>query len=302
MANKSIETVVVAVSDQTVSACSAAVAGALSTVILYPLETIKTRMQAMKGGDKKEKPSMAQVFEQVKKDGGLAALYSGVYVKALQSSITKSMYFYIFAMMGGGSFKTVFAELFTGYMAELVSLPLMMPLEVVGNKMIVSKKSVTPQKVISDIVAESGVAGFYSGLGANVVNAIQPAIHFGIFEQIKKSILNDKKTQLGFLESFVYGGVARAISTMIFFPTIRAKVIAGTDPDSKHLSPMEIIMGEVKKAGVVGLYNGVQPELIRGVLSTALTMAIKERVADGVKNFLPLVLALFLSRQKAVKK
>eukprot|EP00040_Diaphanoeca_grandis_P013800 m.69676 g.69676 ORF g.69676 m.69676 type:complete len:306 (-) comp24126_c0_seq1:185-1102(-) len=297
-----VEDVAVEVSNRTVSACSAAIAGAMSTAILHPLDTVKTRMQSMKSGGKangEKPPTMTQVFNQLRREGGLAAVYAGVYVKALQSSMTKSMYFYVFSFLGGGTFKSVFTELFMGYMAELMSLPLMMPLETVGNKMICSKTAVSPTQVISNVFKSDGVMGFYNGFNANIINAVQPAIHFGLFEQIKKSVLVGGKTELGFLESFAYGGVARAISTLIFYPTIRAKVIAQANPGTK-LSPMEIISAELKNQGVVGLYVGVQPELIRGVLSTALTMAIKERVTNGVQAYLPLLLALFYSKRKKV--
>ena len=127
-------------------------------------------------------------------------------------------------------------------------------------------------------------------MGAYMGVSLQPAIHFGIFEEIKKRLLGGRK-ELTFMESFVYAGFARAVSTMLIYPYIRAKVLCQTG-SGKARSSMEVIGEELKENGVVGLYAGIAPELIRGVMSTV-------RPTPPASSLSLIFLALSLSRARS---
>eukprot|EP00041_Stephanoeca_diplocostata_P032681 m.1055110 g.1055110 ORF g.1055110 m.1055110 type:complete len:171 (+) comp24192_c1_seq15:1294-1806(+) len=58
----------------------------------------------------------------------------------------------------------------------------------------------TPTEAFRDLVDEHGIMGVYSGFTASLFAAIKPAIHFGIFEQIKKTVLQGARKELGFVE------------------------------------------------------------------------------------------------------
>lgn len=272
-------------SEAAVAMISAGIGGAVSTIALHPLDTVKTKMQGTKTEPGGKKPTIKGVLNQIIKEGGMAAVYTGVGIKTAQATITKSMYFYIFAALGGGKFSTVAGELAAGYCSELLNLPAAMPLETVANRMMVANGKLTPSQVVKQLIKEKGLFGFYSGLGANIIVAVQPAIHFGLYEQIRKSVAKGRTT-LSFMESFVYGGLARAISTSFIYPYIRAKVIAQTDPEARNLTPIQILRKEYKERGMAGVFAGIEPEIIRGVLSTALMMAVKEKIADTTRSFL----------------
>eukprot|EP00041_Stephanoeca_diplocostata_P032689 m.1055465 g.1055465 ORF g.1055465 m.1055465 type:complete len:219 (+) comp24192_c1_seq37:1294-1950(+) len=111
----------------------------------------------------------------------------------------------------------------------------------------------TPTEAFRDLVDEHGIMGVYSGFTASLFAAIKPAIHFGIFEQIKKTVLQGARKELGFVESFLYGAIARAISTVVTYPFVRAKVIAQTSKDPTRASMLAIIQEEVAQGGVTGL-------------------------------------------------
>jgi hypothetical protein len=59
--------------------------------------------------------------------------------------------------------------------------------------------------------------GLYSGFFASALGSVKAAIHFSIFEEIKKGRLATKggASELGFFESFFLGAVARAFSTIV---------------------------------------------------------------------------------------
>ena len=73
-------------------------------------------MQGTKIGPGEPKPTIRGVLDQIIKEGGLGAVYTGVGIKTAQATITKSMYFYIFAALGGGKFSTIAGELAAGWL------------------------------------------------------------------------------------------------------------------------------------------------------------------------------------------
>jgi len=85
---------------------------------------------------------------------------------------------------------------------------------------------------MSQIYQESGgLAGFYKGLGAQVVLCLKPAIQFTVFDQIKGIYLKQRAasgintTVLTAFQAFVLGAIARAIATFVVFPYTRCKMI-----------------------------------------------------------------------------
>lgn len=95
-------------------------------------------------------------------------------------------------------------------------------------------------------------------------------------------VLKEGKVTLSTMEGFVYGAIARAISTIIMYPFLLAKTLMqastkeGEDDAPKTM--MECFSKLIKKEGIMGLYKGVQSELLRGVISSAVTMMMKERI------------------------
>mmetsp|Transcript_65216 Transcript_65216/g.147083 ORF Transcript_65216/g.147083 Transcript_65216/m.147083 type:complete len:194 (+) Transcript_65216:527-1108(+) len=152
------------------------------------------------------------------------------------------------------------------------------------------------------IYRSQGVGGFYRGLAAYVVLCLKPAIQYAVFEQLKRSLLGRRrqaaeaqgaaKTALSAAEAFLLGALARAVSTLVVYPYIRAKVLAQAQTKaSSNLeeaggaaktppSISETLGGIVADEGPVGLYRGVQPELARGMLSSAVMLMVKERIHE----------------------
>lgn len=42
-------------------------------------------------------------------------------------------------------------------------------------------------------------------------------------------------------------------------------------------SPLEIAEGVIRRDGVAGLYQGLQAQLLKGIISQGLTLSIKQR-------------------------
>lgn len=122
--------------------------------------------------------------------------------------------------------------------------------------------------------------------------------------------------QLSAGEAFLLGMVSRTIATLAVFPFVRAKVqmqsltrsqahqrsngAASSTDASSQSTPSPTVSGVKSSApsiwgllaenytngGLKALYQGLGPELTRGVLSAALMMMVKERINGRVKKML----------------
>jgi adenine nucleotide transporter 17 len=173
-----------------------------------------------------------------------------------------------------------FANLVVGYISEWSHLPFSMPIETI---MVRLQKGATggPGTVAKEILDESGISGFYPGIYTQIVWALKPAIEYAVFEQIKRMLLKGRTANamvLGAFEAFFYGGVARAVATIITFPGNRAKMIMQGLKNSKDTTFAIELQKVIDEDGIAGLYNGIGPEIGRGVFSSAIKMMVKERI------------------------
>jgi hypothetical protein len=131
----------------------------------------------------------------------------------------------------------------------------------------------------------------YKGIQAYTVLCLKPAIQYTVFEQIKQRLLKGtRRTSLHAGESFVLGMVARTISTIFVFPYVRAKVLLQTTnattttntTSSNDSSILSFLLKLHQQQGFSALFQGLGPELTRGVLSSALMLMIKEQIASLV--------------------
>jgi hypothetical protein len=130
---------------------------------------------------------------------------------------------------------------------------------------------------------------------------LKPAIQYTVFEQVKTAWVAKRSVKaLSAAEAFLLGMLARAIATVAVFPFLRAKVLmqtrndnastadnasttanASTTSKTKH-SLLDLLLQIYQTQGVKGLYQGLGPELTRGVFSAALMLMIKEQIAVAV--------------------
>jgi adenine nucleotide transporter 17 len=292
-------------SESLLQAASAATGGMAATVLLFPLETIKTRLQAERSRcAASHPPGTLETGSRIVAEGGVIALFSGVLPATIQAALEKSIYFYAYTLLKEaheaalGPVKTL-GNLAVGYLADWVHLPVTLPIDRVVKSMQTSGGNAGVLTVAKAINRDQGIAGFYKGLVAYFILCGRPAIQFTVFEQLRAVVLaaraggKKRPKALSALEAFVLGALARCLATLVVYPFIRAKVMAqaarssppaaaepGDDkvPPSSPPTMMESMAAVYREEGVAGLYRGVHPELLRGTLSSGVLLMIKERV------------------------
>ncbi len=83
--------------------------------------------------------------------------------------------------------------------------------------------------VVSTVLKEDGVAGFFRGFRASVLLCINPAINYTVFEQLKKRLLTSTGARsLTTFQAFVLGAIGKIVATLCTYPWVRAKVLLQT--------------------------------------------------------------------------
>jgi adenine nucleotide transporter 17 len=291
---------------------SASIGGAVSASILYPLEVLKTRIQA-DGDDEedetKEPLGMVDYAKRLYEKEGLQVFYNGIETSAFQSSIEKAFYFFAYTTLKNvhGTIKALLGSpsnnnspmsasmnLLLGCLAEWAHLPVTMPIDCLTTAIQTSQK----QNAFALMLTILKEGNMYNGIQAYYVLCFKPALQYTVFEQVKTVLLRSRtQKRLSAAESFALGMVARTVATVAVFPFVRAKVVMQTrnkkattaDNEGNSKPPVGVmkILGDVYESdGIPGLYQGLGPELTRGVFSAALMLMIKEQLNGGLKTLL----------------
>jgi hypothetical protein len=284
---------------------AAALAGAISATALYPLEIVKTNLVAKDDSSEEDKDEsddkngMIATAQTLYKEGGVARFFRGVQFSALQSSIEKALYFFSYTCLkqvhstfSGGATMSTLTNLILGYAAEWSHLPITLPIDSITTAIQTSSKGDGAFQVLMAMLSSKNQK-YYNAISAYYLLCFKPALQYTIYEQVKTVWLRSKSRQaLTAIEAFALGMVARTVATILVFPFLRAKVLLQTQ-GSQHNKTIEdttpktttsILNEQWNRAGLAGLYQGLSPELTRGVLSAALMLMIKERIAEKVQH------------------
>jgi len=187
------------------------------------------------------------------------------------------------------------SNLVLGCFAEWAHLPVTLPIDCVTTAIQTDDKNRGAFVLIGSILSEKGIGGFYKGIEAYTVLCLKPAIQYTVYEQVKSIVLAGRRAaasgraavedSLTAAEAFFLGMFARIVATMLTYPYLRAKVMLQSTYGNAKVKPTipQMIGEQISHGGLTALYQGIGPELTRGVFSAALMMMVKERIGVVVK-------------------
>ncbi|XP_054551408.1 S-adenosylmethionine mitochondrial carrier protein isoform X2 [Talpa occidentalis] len=161
----------------TTSLVAGGVAGVSVDLILFPLDTIKTRLQSPQGFNKA---------------GGFRGIYAGVPSTAIGSFPNAAAFFityeYVkcFLHTDSSSYLMPVKHMLAACAGEVVACLIRVPSEVVKQRAQVSASSRT-FKIFSNILYEEGIQGLYRGYKSTVLREIPfSLVQFPLWESLKK--------------------------------------------------------------------------------------------------------------------
>ncbi|KAE8728480.1 Peroxisomal adenine nucleotide carrier 1 [Hibiscus syriacus] len=147
-------------------------------------------------------------------------------------------------------------------------------------------------------LTEGSLSDAFDGLSISLLLTSNPAIQYTVFDQLKQRLLDQKTKKpdhgsspvvLSAFTAFLLGAISKSIATVIIYPAIRCKVmIQAADPDddgnnkTKRPRPnsrktVPGVIGAIwRSEGILGFFKGLDSQITKTVLSSALLMMIRD--------------------------
>ncbi|KHJ30948.1 putative peroxisomal carrier protein [Erysiphe necator] len=284
-----------------VLAVSGATGAVIANTIVYPLDIVKTRLQVQV----KQKPSGTchndnQIYYKSTWDAilkiidrnGVCGLYAGINGALIGVASTNFAYFYFYSIvrtfyMSSRKYSSppgTITELTMGAVAGAAAQLLTIPVSVITTRQ--QTQAEGQDKGIVDtakeiIESDDGWTGLWRGLKASLVLTINPAITYGAYQRLRQLIF-PRKINLRPREAFLLGAVSKSLATIATQPLIVAKVGLQSKSLCQRSKPfksfVEVLHFIIENEGPTGLFKGIGPQVLKGLIVQGLLMMTKERV------------------------
>jgi len=273
--------------DPVVATVSGALAGMCETIVVWPMELSKTRLQLDRGkfGQGKYK-GMFDVMKQSVEKGGIRALYVGIWPVLLGSGPKAAIRFGLFQTVqnklrsedgSSSATKNLAAGMIAGASEAVI---IVAPIETVKTKLIDGNR--TFLEGFKTILKDEGPQGLYKGILPTVFKqASNQGIRFATFNLYSDFMSKDDlKRTLSTIEALVGGMISGCTSTLLNNPVdvlkTRQQGLGATD------GFVATFVKLVREEGVLKLWAGTLPRLARVVPGQATIFATYSKLSEFV--------------------
>lgn len=243
-------------------------AGVVVETALYPIDTIKTRLQAVRGGGKINFKGLYSGLA-----GNLAgvlpasAVFVGVY-EPVKQKLLKTL---------PENFSAI-AHLTAGAIGGIAASLIRVPTEVVKQRMQTRQFASAPDAVRL-IVSKEGFKGLYAGYGSFLLRDLPfDAIQFCIYEQLRIGYRLAAKRELNDPENAVIGAFAGALTGAITTPldVIKTRLmVQGSANQYKGI--FDCVQTVIREEGASALLKGIQPRVLWIGIGGSIFFGVLER-------------------------
>lgn len=287
-----------------IKAISGSVGSVIAMTTFYPLDTIRYRQQLNQFPKECDRLNALQMIWYLTTKEGLAAMYRGLFPVLESLCISNFVYFYTFhCLKSSVNLKESSAtlDLLFGMLAGVVNVLGTTPCWVVNTRLkMVATQSGTSlnQKVVNYnnllegliyVGKTEGRKGLWAGTVPSLMLVINPAIQFMVYEGLKRRVLRSQKSISGW-GVFGIGAVAKAVATILTYPLqlVQTKLRHGSHhkENGENVGVLQMILVELKRNGVKGLFRGIEAKLLQTVLTAALMFLTYEKISRFVFTIL----------------
>ncbi|KAF6146942.1 hypothetical protein GIB67_036661 [Kingdonia uniflora] len=252
------------------------VAGCVEHTAMFPVDTLKTRMQALVSFPAQASVGLRQALGSILKVEGPRGLYRGIGAMGLGAGPAHAVYFSVYEFckeyFSNGDPNNSGAHAVSGVFATVASDAVFTPMDMVKQRLQLSN---TPYKGVMDCVTtvfkEEGFKAFYASYRTTVVmNAPFTAVHFATYEASKKGLsevspdsVNDESLVVHATAGAAAGALAAALTTPldVVKTQLQCQGVCGCDRFSST-SIRDVVRTIVRKDGYVGLIRGWKPRML----------------------------------------
>ncbi|XP_051139588.1 S-adenosylmethionine carrier 1, chloroplastic/mitochondrial-like isoform X2 [Andrographis paniculata] len=260
-------------------AVAGATAGAVVETILYPIDTIKTRLQAVRGGGE-------IIFKGLY--SGLTANLAGVIpASALFIGVyepTKQKLLNIFPE----NFSAV-AHLVAGAVGGAASSIVRVPTEVIKQR-IQTGQFVSAPDAVRLIVAKEGFKGLFAGYGSFLLRDLPfDAVQFCIYEQLRIGYKLAAKRNLNDPENAIIGAFAGAITGALTNPLDLIKTRLMVQGSAKQYKGIFHCVNTIlREEGSSAFFMGMGPRVLWIGIGGCIFSGVLEKTKHGLAHRQPL--------------
>ncbi|KAG7480727.1 hypothetical protein MATL_G00059350 [Megalops atlanticus] len=269
-----------------------AVAGILEHTVMYPVDSVKTRMQSLQPDPKAQYRSVYEALCRIVRTEGLLRPLRGLNITMMGAGPAHALYFACYervkralsdVIQNGGN--SHIANGVAGSLATVLHDAVMNPAEVVKQRMQMYN---SPYRGLLDCVRTvrrtEGLAAFYRSYSTQLtMNIPFQAVHFITYELMQEQL--NPHRQYHPASHILSGAAAGAVSAAVTTPLDVCKTLLNTQENvalssvhiSGHLSGMVNAFRTVYRlGGLPAFFKGVQARVIYQMPSTAIAWSVYE--------------------------
>ncbi|TFK94183.1 mitochondrial carrier [Polyporus arcularius HHB13444] len=266
-----------------VNMAAGALAGITEHAVMYPVDSIKTRMQVFATSPAAVYTGVGNAFTRISATEGMRALWRGVSSVIMGAGPAHAVHFGTYEMVkefAGGNVEGVqnqwIATSLAGASATIASDAFMNPFDVIKQRMQVHKSEFRSAFTCARTVyANEGLSAFYVSYPTTLTMTIPfTAVQFTVYEQLK-TFLNPNG-EYSPSTHMVAGGLAGAVGGAVTTPLDVAKTILQTrgtshDPEIRHCRGLADAFRIIwQRDGLKGFSRGLAPRVLTFMPSNAL--------------------------------
>ncbi|KAJ7959886.1 Mitochondrial carrier protein [Quillaja saponaria] len=251
------------------------IAGCVEHMAMFPVDTVKTHMQAL-GSCPIKSVGVRQALRSILKSEGLSGLYRGIGAMGLGAGPAHAVYFSVYEVckkfFSRGDPSNSAAHAISGVFATVACDAVFTPMDMVKQRLQLSKSA---YKGVFDcakrVMREEGLGAFYASYRTTVLmNAPFTAVHFATYEAAKRGLMefspdsaNDESLVVHATAGAAAGALAAAITTPldVVKTQLQCQGVCGCDR-FKSGSISDVFQAIVKKDGYRGLIRGWIPRML----------------------------------------
>jgi adenine nucleotide transporter 17 len=230
-----------------------AVAGSFSSVLvfaaLYPLDVARTRQQSTQANTLSSNVGVLRSLQQLYQQEGLPGLYSGLHANLVSIGTSQCLYFFFYELLKdvASSFilqdtrpnsrrpssspssrlSSLFQDLIVAFVAGTINATVTCPMWVAATRLKLSSSNdptVAPPTFAQALVDVVSSGDAWRGLGPSLILCTNPALQYGIYEQLKGTVLRAWAKRgppgrvageiLNPMPAFVIGAISKSIATV----------------------------------------------------------------------------------------
>ncbi|XP_058821669.1 S-adenosylmethionine mitochondrial carrier protein homolog [Topomyia yanbarensis] len=247
------------------SLVSGGVAGLVVDIVLFPIDTIKTRLQSERG---------------FIRSGGFRGIYKGLAPAAAGSAPTAALFFCTYdglkSYLGQFCSKTQqpYVHMISAASAEIVACLIRVPVEIAKQRrQVISLRYSTSLEIWLHALKTEGIRrGLYRGFGTTVMREVPFSfIQFPLWEYFKQNWTAVTGTALTPFTVAICGAIAGGIAAGLTTPLDVAKTrIMLADENVSKLGVSRILHGIYRDQGIKGVFAGFVPRVLWITLGGAI--------------------------------